>query len=112
MVIEKLKEIIAKPKFGEEKEIFYPGLEKIEMKGQLTELINLSIEEFIVEVQKGSSDVEFQKIIFSGLNRFDSYDLDTEDRERICGYYEEIMDAIELQSSGGVINKWLYGFDF
>ena len=46
------------------------------------------------------------------LKKFDIYNLDTEDREYICGYFEKIMDAIEMESSGGVLNQWLYGSEF
>ncbi|HAK29637.1 MAG TPA: hypothetical protein DCO90_10465 [Sphingobacterium sp.] len=37
--------------------------------------------------------------------------MDTEDREKLCAYFEDILDGIDLESSGGVINRWLYGFD-
>jgi hypothetical protein len=36
---------------------------------------------------------------------------DTEDRERTCAYFEQIMDCIGLESSEGLLNDWLYGFD-
>ena len=36
---------------------------------------------------------------------------DTEERERFCGYLEEIMDIVGIESSDGLLNGWLYGFD-
>jgi hypothetical protein len=36
---------------------------------------------------------------------------DTEDRERFCGYLEEIMDILDIESSDGLLNTWMYGFD-
>jgi hypothetical protein len=36
---------------------------------------------------------------------------DTEDRERLCGYLEEIMEIFGIESSDGLLNRWLYGFD-
>ena len=36
---------------------------------------------------------------------------DTEDRERFCGYIEEIMDILNIDSSDGLLNTWIYGFD-
>ncbi len=36
---------------------------------------------------------------------------DTEDRERFCSYLEDIMDAVGMKSSDGVINKLMYGFN-
>lgn len=35
---------------------------------------------------------------------------DTEDRDRFCRYLEDIMDAVGMDSSDGVINDWMYGF--
>ena len=45
-----------------------------------------------------------------GLERFKDI-VDTEDRERICLYYEELMNMVGLESSAGLLNKFLYGFD-
>ena len=36
---------------------------------------------------------------------------DTEDREAACSYLELVMDAVGLESSDGLLNGWLYGFD-
>ena len=38
-------------------------------------------------------------------------DLDTEDRERVCSYFEELMNIVKLESSEGQLNKFMYGFD-
>ena len=38
-------------------------------------------------------------------------ELDTEDREKICNYIEELMDIVHLESSNGQLNKFMYGFD-
>lgn len=70
------------------------------------------IDTFIHASENGRpTDEEYQSLIASGLERFDNYNLDTEDREKLCGYFEDILDAIDLESSGGAINTWLYGFD-
>jgi hypothetical protein len=34
---------------------------------------------------------------------------DTEDRERAGIYCEKIMDVLNIESSDGVLNRWLYG---
>ena len=39
-------------------------------------------------------------------------ELDTENRERICTYYEELMDIVGLESSEGLLNEFMYDFDF
>ncbi len=37
--------------------------------------------------------------------------LETEDRERCLGYFEELMDIFGVESSDGLLNRLLYGFD-
>ena len=41
---------------------------------------------------------DYQKKIEIGLKRFSDiyYNLDTEDRERVCLYFEELMDIVGL----------------
>ena len=36
---------------------------------------------------------------------------DTEEREQACRYCERVMDILHIESSDGLLNKWLYGFD-
>ncbi|WP_232732592.1 DUF4844 domain-containing protein [Cellulophaga sp. RHA19] len=36
---------------------------------------------------------------------------DSEDRERILLYFQEIMDIVGLQSSKGKLNNFYYGFE-
>ena len=36
---------------------------------------------------------------------------DSEDRDRLCSYLEEIMDIVGIESSDGLLNLWRYGFD-
>ncbi len=110
-IINELKVLQQKEKFNEDISIFYPGTESKDLKKSLTELINKSITAFMEEVNIGASDKEYQSIISKSLTEITPLNLDTEDRERVCHYFEEIMDIIGLESSGGVINEWLYGFD-
>ena len=80
------------------------------LKSILTEKINLSANDFKELSRKETTDKEYQDAIKKGLDRFaDIYnDLDTEDRERICIYYEELMDIVGLESSGGNLNNFMY----
>lgn len=106
---------ISKDKFIADTTIFYPGLSNEKLRPILTELINESAEDFQKIAHKGNAtEKEYQKAIKRGLLRFSTIylELDTEDRERICTYYEELMDIVGLESSGGHLNNFMYGFDF
>ena len=111
-VNEKFAEFTAKKKFVEEN--FYPGISDEKMRPVFTEKINQIASDFktVAESEK-PTDKKYQEKIGIGLSRFsDIYlELDTEDRERVCSYIEELMDIVELESSNGQLNKFMYGFD-
>jgi len=110
--IEKFATFIAKNKFVEEN--YYPRIADEKMRPIFREKINQVANDFkIVSESEKPTDLKYQEKIKIGLLRFaDVYmDLDTEDRERVCTYFEELMDIIELESSDGQLNKFMYGFD-
>jgi len=43
-----------------------------------------------------------------GLHAFDDLAVDTEDRERVCWYYEDMMDILGLESTHELLNNWMY----
>lgn len=110
--IEKFAEFIAKKKFVAEN--YYPGIADEKMRPILTAKINQIASDFISVVEsKNPTDKKYQEKIGIGLSQFkDVYlELDTEDRERVCSYIEELMDIVGLESSDGQLNKFMYGFD-
>jgi hypothetical protein len=112
--MDKFESFKNKDKFIEDSKIFYPGLADKTLKPTLTEKINLASDDFKKIAQSGTAtDKDYQDKIKSGLQRFsDVYtNLDTEDRERVCHYFEELMDIVGLESSGGHLNDFMYGFD-
>lgn len=110
----KFEEFKNKEKFIQDDKIFYPGIADPKLRPVLTEKINLSADDLKKLAGNGTTtEKEFQDVIKNGLDRFrDIYlQLDTEDRERVCIYYEELMDIVGLESSGGHLNNFMYGFD-
>lgn len=109
---EKFAKFIAKIKFVEEN--YYPGIADEKMRPVFTEKINQIASGFkTVAESEITTDKKYQEQIGIGLSRFaDVYlELDTEDRERVCTYIEELMDIVGLESSNGQLNKFMYGFD-
>ena len=108
---EKFEEFISKKKFVEEN--YYPGIADEKMRPIFTEKINKAASDFkTVAESENPTDKKYQEKIKVGLSRFaDVYmELDTEDRERVCTYFEELMDIVGLESSNGQLNKFMYGF--
>jgi len=108
----KFTEFIAKKKFV--KDNYYSGIAEEKMRSLLTKKINQAATDFktVAELEK-PTDKKYHETIRIGLSRFaDIYlELDTEDRERVCSYFEELMDIVALESSNGQLNKFMYGFD-
>jgi hypothetical protein len=110
--VKKFAEFIEKKKFVEEN--YYPGIADEKMRPLFTEKINQTANDFkTVAVSKNPTDKKYLEKIEIGLSRFaDIYmELDTEDRERVCAYFEELMNIVGLESSNGLLNNFMYGFD-
>ncbi len=112
--MDKFERLKKKEKFVEDLKIFYPGVGDEKLKPILTSKINLAIEDFKKVAQSNNpTDEDYQNAIKKGLERFSEIylDIDTENRERICTYFEELMDIVGLESSNGLLNDFLYNFD-
>ena len=108
--IKELQEFKEKDKFTVDDSLLYPGIGNPKMLPILTRKINEAADDFI-EVAKSEKPTEemYQKKIAIGLSRFSGIYIDTEDMDRICHYYEELMDIVGLESSNGQLNDFRYG---
>jgi len=108
----KFAEFITKKKFYAEN--YSPNISDEKLRPILTKKINEVATDFkkIAEANN-PTDKKYQEAIRTGLLRFPEMELgyDSEDRERILLYFEEIMDIVGLQSSNGQLNEFYYGFD-
>ncbi|SMO92826.1 protein of unknown function [Saccharicrinis carchari] len=110
----KFEEFKNKEKFLIDDKLFYPGISDPTLKPILTEKINFVADDFRKLADKGiATEKEYQDVIKNGLDSFAEIylQLDTEDRERVCSYFEELMDIVGLESSDGHLNNFMYGFD-
>jgi len=113
-VMMQFEEFKNKEKFIQDDRLFYPGIGDPALRPILTEKINFAADDFKKLAEKGNaSNKDYQDMIKKGLDRFSGLylQLDTEDRQRICHYFEELMDIVELESSGGHLNRFMYGLD-
>jgi Domain of unknown function (DUF4844) len=112
--MEQFEKFKSKVKFEEDASLFYPGIGDPAMRLILTEKINATADDFSkIAAGDNPTDKKYQDKIRIGLTRFATIyiDLDTEDRERVCSYFEELMYIVELENSDGQLNKFMYGFD-
>ncbi|MGV0923317.1 DUF4844 domain-containing protein [Empedobacter tilapiae] len=107
-----LTEFTQKDKFNKDESLFYSGLEDKNIQSNLTKEINKLAKTFeSIQSSKNPSSDFYLKAIESSLKAIEKYDLDTEDRTRVANYIEELMDIVELESSNGLLNNYVYGFD-
>ena len=106
--IEKIEALKQKEKFKEDSTIFYPGAINEVTRASLNKLMNESIDEIVKVLNNKSSKENILEQYKVGLARFSSLNLDTEDRERVCKYYDEIREIIGFDSTENVLNDWLY----
>ena len=103
-----------KEKFIHEEGSYYPGIADEKLRPNFSEKVNQAADDFR-KVADGDDPTEekYHAAMDKGLGRFAEVylELDTEDRERVCSYFEELMDIVGLESSGGRLNKFMYGFD-
>ena len=112
--MQKFEDFKSKEKFIPDTTFHYPGIADLALRPTLTEKINLAADDFQKIAKNGNAtDKDYQDKIEIGLKRFSKIyiNLDTEDGERVCHYFEELMDIVGLESSGGHLNKFMYGFD-
>ena len=109
---EMFTEFITKEKFNKDEVLLYPGLKDNSLKYSLTNEINRIAETFkLIQTSKKNAEKFYQIAIEIGIKSISNYDLDTEDRTRVANYIEELMDIVELESSNGILNNYVYGFD-
>jgi hypothetical protein len=96
-------------KYVEDTALFYPGIAVEAMRPALSVKINLAIDDFMQIVRSGNATEQaYLDAIRKGLFRFNKIDLDTEDRERTAGYFMQMMDIVGLESSDGLLNRFVY----
>jgi len=66
---------------------------------------------FIVLYQQKNepTKIELLHVLAHGVSQIDPDKLDTEDREQVATTFESFLDIVGLESSEGILNKWLYG---
>lgn len=106
---QKLNALLAKPKFLAEPAGLYTGVRDERQRRAAEATINEVIRSTLARLSKAPDKRLILGDFEAGLNRITL--ADTEDRERAAHYIEEIMECIGLESSDGLLNTWLYGFD-
>ena len=111
---EAFQKFLKKEKFGQDNKLKYEGIRNPILRASVTKKVNKIGQDFMqVASEEIPTDFKYQKKIIFGLADFkDIKDkLKKEDRARVAHYITELMDIIDLKSSKGQLNMFVYGFD-
>ncbi len=89
----------------------YTGVRNSVLKANLNSRFGFVIANFITAVERKLTKREYIAMLNSEIKNFKRAELETEDAEQLATNFEHIMDCIGLESSEGVLNDWMYGFD-
>jgi len=105
----RLRALKGRPKFLPEEDGSYTGVQDPAARRAAEAAINGVIERVEALLPDRATKAAVLKEFSTGLDQLAL--TDTEDREQAAGYLEQIMDCLGMESSDGLLNKWMYGFD-
>ncbi|MFT6138016.1 MAG: hypothetical protein ACJAUJ_001107 [Salibacteraceae bacterium] len=86
----------------------YTGLQPSENIPAANRALNNSIDRLLKILKKDPTLENILNEYKNGLTTFDELATDTEDREKVCYYYDEIREIIGFDSTNEILNDWLY----
>ncbi len=87
----------------------YPGAPSESIRSKCEEGINQMVSELIENLSDNPNKSYVLAVFKKHLEKFDLED--TEEREQAAFNCEKVMDILGIESSDGVLNTWMYGFD-
>jgi hypothetical protein len=110
-VLDQLAAFRARPKFGPDDSRFLPyvGYLPETSRADAEQELNAVVDALIEGLPSQPTAAFVLSCFAKGLLWFAISD--TEDRERCCDYLVEIMDIVGMESSDGLLNRFMYGDD-
>lgn len=106
---EAINQYISRDKFAETSD--YPGVGNEELRKPMNEMLNILARTFQKIAHQQPDEKLYQTAIKQILGNMENIYLDSEDQDQFCRSIEALMDIVGLESSGGLLNKWRYGFN-
>ena len=95
-------------KFNEDIVQLYPGAPNEEVRIKANSILNNVIARLISHSDKGFSEDQFWAVLEAAAKEYSL--MDSEEMDRAMVYFEQLMDTYGIESSGGRLNEWRYGF--
>ena len=107
--LQKLEKLLIEKKFTADEKLFYPGAPSEDVRATCEKAMNIVIKALIDIPDAGITEDEFWGLLEKAAKVYKQFD--SEEMDRSLSYMEEIMDIYGIESSGGRLNTWRYGFD-
>lgn len=104
-----IRRLRATTKFLADPDKFYPGAPNEGVRVECEALIDEMLERLLEALQVDPRKAIVLEVFGTALESF--YGFESEERDRVCWYLEELMDISGIESSDGLLNRWRYGFD-
>jgi len=105
----RLESLRAAAKFDEDPALLYPGAPNGTVRRRCEDRVNHLIDDLMRQSTEGISQRQVFDRFKLTLLAFEGED--SEERDRLGDYLEEIMSAMGIESSGALLNRWRYGMD-
>jgi hypothetical protein len=109
--IQALRQLAGKDNFGADPAALYTGVQDPVARAEMNAKFDHAVELLITAASNGAQTSEYLAIIDEQINTFDRESLDTEDAEHLASNFELAMDCLGIESSDGILNNWMYGFN-
>ena len=106
-----LSRLIGEDHFADDPATIYTGVHDPNERLAMNTRFDRALEALRDAAQNGATPSTCLDLIELHLAGFKRAELDTEDAERVAGRFEMAMDCLGIESSEGMLNRWLYGFD-
>ena len=106
-----LRALIGQDHFAADEDDFYPGMTDGDLKSRLNSIIDSAVEALSEAAANNRTDSQLLAMLEQCIQSIDRHSLDTEDAEQVCRRFEAMLDALGIESSDGILNTWMYGFD-
>jgi hypothetical protein len=106
-VLQRLSALRSQSKFNEEN--LYPGAPTEAIRRSAERAVNEMLDRIAVGLRESPRKSYVLSEFLEMLKAFEHED--TEEREQACTYCERVMGILDIASTDGALNSWLYGFD-
>lgn len=84
---------------------------RIRFNAQLNRQVDSAAAALAAAWDAGATSGQLLELLTKHLFAIDRDTLDTEDAEHVAGVFARMLDILGIESSGGALNTWMYGFD-